>query len=70
MGSGAGGITFGGGYLGFVGVNVQEYRGSAHDLPQTGDGAELKAAEGQELEKRGSGEGTQRSGNLDTGGLH
>ena len=66
-GSGASGITFLGKELGFVGGNVPESRGSARGLPKTDDGPESKAAEGQDLEKQGSGEGAQRSVNPDTG---
>ena len=69
-GSGAGGITLWGGDLGFVGGDVPESGGSARELPQTDGGVEGKAAEGRELEKRGSGEGVQGSGYPGTGGVH
>ena len=69
-GSGAGGITFWCGDLNVAGGDVQEAGGSARGLPQTGDGAEVQAAEGRDLEKCGSGKGNQGSGNPDTEGVH
>ena len=63
-------INFWGGDLGFVNIYVQETGGNAGGLPQADDGTEVQVAEGQELEKRGSGKGTQIIRNPYTGGVH
>ena len=68
--SGSGGVTLWGIYLSFVGGNVQEDGGGELGFPKTVGGLEGQATEGKELEKRGSGEGNQRSGNSDTGEIH
>ena len=41
MFSSAGGITFWGGDLGFVGVYVKEAGGGARGIPYTGDGSKV-----------------------------
>ena len=70
MGSGTVGVTLWGGNLSFVGGNIQESVGGTSGVPQKGDKKDGQASEGQELEKRGSVECTQRSRNTDTGGVH
>ena len=69
-GSGVCDFNFWGGDPGFVSGSVQEAGESAPGIPQTYDGAEIQAAEGQDPEKNGSGEGNKGSRNLDTGGVH
>ena len=64
---GAGGITIWGGDLDFVGNNVSGAGGNARGLPNKDDGVEGKAAEVRDLHKQGGGEGSQGSGNPDTG---
>ena len=59
LGSVAGGINFWGGYLNFVGRNVQESGGIERGIPQTGDGSEGQSAEGRDLDKHVRGKGTQ-----------
>ena len=66
LGSGSSGVTLWGIDLSFVGGNVQESGGSARRVPQTGDEKDSQAAEGRDLDKCGSGEFNQRSGNIDT----
>ena len=47
LGSGAGGIMFWGGDLGFVGGDIQEAGGSARGLPQTCDGQKSNRQRGR-----------------------
>ena len=47
-----------------------QFPGGAHRIPQTGDSKDDQSSEGRDLEIRSSGNGTQRSGNIDTGGVH
>ena len=70
MGSSAGSITLWGGDLGFVRVDVPEIGWIARGLTEIDDGVEGKAAEGRDLEKRGSWKGDQGSGNPDAGGVN
>ena len=57
-GSGPGSITLWGEYLDLVGGNVPEFVVSAHGLTYSDNSAEGKSVEGQDLAKRGSGEGS------------
>ena len=68
--SDAGGITLWGGDLGFVGGNFPEAVGISRVISQIDWGAEDKSEEGWDLEKQGSGECAQGSGNPDTGGVY
>ena len=69
-GSGTGSITLWGGYLGLVGGDGPEAGGSARGLPKADNGAEGKSAEVWDMVKRGSGEGSQGSGNPVPGSVY
>ena len=69
-GSGTVSVTLWGGDLGFIGGNFQESGRGACGVPQTGDEKYGQVAGRRGLEKRGSRECTQRSGNIDTGEVH
>ena len=53
-----------------LGGGVQEAGGCTCGFSRTGDGSDGQAAEDRDLQKRGSGKGTQRSCNTDTRGVH
>ena len=70
IGSGEVGVTIWVGDMCFVGANVQEGEVVASGFPQTGDVSDVQAAEVRDLEKRGSGDCTQGSGNTDNGDVN
>ena len=57
-GGGTGSINLWGEDLGLIGVDVPEYGGIARGLPKAYNRAADKAAEGRDLEKRGSSKGS------------
>ena len=69
-GSGSGGVTLWGGYLSFVGGNVQEAGGGARGFPHRVYESEVHTARGRGLEKRGSGKDILGSRYSDNGDVH